>query len=591
MSTERTRCGEPRATDAGKWMVIYGWVDRRRDHGGLIFLDIRDTSGIVQVVVNPATAPSVHDALQNVRLEWVVRIEGELRLRDAKNINQNRETGEVELHATACSVLSQAKTPPFPVNEDSEVDEKLRLQYRYLDLRRTRLQRTLKARAGFINGLREAMNEQNFVEIETPMMVRATPEGARDYLVPSRVFPGSVYALPQSPQIYKQLCMVAGFDRYFQMAHCMRDEDLRADRQPEFTQLDIEMSFVDEDDVFAALERTIAYAWHKSGFRGSIPTPFPRLTHADSMRRFGADKPDTRFGMELCDLTEVARTSGFRVFAEAVAKSGMVKALCVKSGADMHRTHIEGELTDVVKGLGAKGLAYLWNTADGWQGHIVKFFSEADLSAIGDICGATVGDAVLMVADRSSVVSAALGALRNHLGRQLHLYDPERIDILWVTDFPLFEQDEATGQVSPTHHPFTQIHPDDIDRLDSEPLSVRSRAYDIVINGREVGSGSIRITDPVMQRRVFRAIGIDDDEAQRKFGFLLDAFEYGVPPHGGFAAGIDRLVMEGLGEENIRDVVAFPKNQQAQELMTMAPAPVDDSQLKELGIQLRRPRA
>jgi aspartyl-tRNA synthetase len=589
MTTQRTPCGTPRADAAGRRMVVYGWVDRRRDQGGLVFLDLRDRSGVVQLVINRETAAAAHQAVEDVRLEWVLRAEGELRRREAQNVNPRIDTGEVELHVDTLQVLSPARTPPFAVNEDVDVDEKLRLQYRYLDLRRPTLQRNLVARARCLQALRHAMVEQGFLEIETPLMIRATPEGARDYLVASRIFPGTFYALPQSPQLYKQLSMVAGLDRYFQLARCARDEDLRADRQPEFTQLDVEMSFVDEDDVMAAMEYAISHAWAEAGFAGSIPSAFPRVTWREAMDRFGSDKPDTRFGMELHDLTDALRGTGFRVFAQVVANAGQVKCIAVPGGAEMTRGEIEGELTSIAKAQGAKGLAYLWRRAEGWQGGIAKLFSEAELESIGSISGAAVGDAVLMVADRPRIVADALGALRTHLGRKLDLYDRERIDILWITEFPMFEEDTETGAISPAHHPFTMLHADDVDLLETDPLRIRSRAYDIVINGRELGSGSIRITDPRIQERVFRALGIEHDEARRKFGFLLDAFEYGVPPHGGFAAGVDRLVMEGLREENIRDVIAFPKNQQAQELMSGAPAPVEDAQLAELGLQLRPP--
>jgi aspartyl-tRNA synthetase len=587
VSTSRTGCGLPRVTDAGREMTVYGWVDRRRDHGGLIFLDIRDHSGILQVVINPETAPDAHRNAHGVRLEYVMRLHGTLRAREPHNVNPRRDTGEVELYADDCEVLSIARTPPFPVNEETEVEEGLRLRHRYLDLRRTRLQRNLRSRARFIAALRTAMDGMGFTEIETPMMIRATPEGARDYLVPSRLQHGTFYALPQSPQLYKQLCMVGGLDRYFQIARCMRDEDLRADRQPEFTQLDLEMSFVDEEDVFAVLERAISSAWSASGFRGTITTPFPRITWHEAMDRFGVDKPDMRFGMELTDLTEAVRSSSFRVFADATSAGGMVKGIAVRGGADLTRGDIEGRLMEVVRTFKARGLAYLWRREDGWQGGIVKFFSADELEAIGSLTGAEVGDAVLMVADRGEVVAASLGALRNHLARERSLADPDALAMIWVTDFPMFERDPESGAVTPLHHPFTMVHPGDVDLLESDPLRIRSRAYDIVLNGREIGSGSIRITDPSIQQRVFAAMGIDAAAAQRKFGFLLEAFQYGVPPHGGFAAGIERMVMEGLGEENIRDVIAFPKNQQAQEPMTGAPAPVDATQLDELGLRLR----
>ncbi|HEX3606775.1 MAG TPA: aspartate--tRNA ligase [Candidatus Dormibacteraeota bacterium] len=590
MATERTLCGAPRAADAGRHVTVYGWVNESRDHGGLTFVDLRDRSGIIQVVFNPG-APEVHQVAQRVRKEWVLRIEGEVRLRGG-NVNPRLETGEVELHAASITVLSQARTPPFPVGEESEVDERLRLRYRYLDLRRARLQRNLRARARFIGGLRRAMDSLGFIEIETPMMIRATPEGARDYLVPSRITPGRFYALPQSPQLYKQLCMVAGLDRYFQIARCMRDEDLRADRQPEFTQLDLEMSFIDEEDIFGVLETVISRAWEEAGFQGRIATPFPRLTWHEAMDRYGSDKPDTRFGLELRDLTEVARGCSFKVFAGVVDRGGVVKGITVPGGADLTRGRIEGELTAVVSTFGAKGLAPLWRRDQGWEGGIAKFFSDEELERIAELSGAAPGDALLMVADRPSVVAAALGALRLHLGRERGLYDPDQLDMIWVTEFPMFERDEETGTLTPLHHPFTMVHADDVELLESDPLRIRSRAYDIVLNGREIGSGSIRITDSEVQRRVFRALGMTAEEAQEKFGFLLEAFQYGVPPHGGFAAGVERLVMEGLREDNIREVIAFPKNQQAQEVMTDAPAAVDPAQLQELGIALLpRPRS
>jgi aspartyl-tRNA synthetase len=586
MTTMRTPCGEPRISDAGSRTVVYGWVDRRRDLGGLVFLDVRDRSGVLQCVFNPQTAPEAHAAVEKVRLEWVLRLDGEIRPRDPQNVNPRLDTGEVEMHVERCEVLSAAKTPPFAVNEDTTVEESLRLRYRYLDLRRTTLQRNIVARARFLQALRHAMVGQGFLEIETPLMIRATPEGARDYLVPSRITAGSFYALPQSPQLYKQLSMVAGFDRYFQLARCARDEDLRADRQPEFTQLDVEMSFVDEEDVHLALEQAISRAWAEADFHGSVATPFPRLTWREAMDRYGTDKPDTRFGLEIHDLTGALRTTQFRVFAGAIGGGGVVRAIRVPQGADMTRGEIEGELTDVVKAEGAKGLAYVWLREEGWTSNVAKLLSPEELAEIGRITGAEVGDAVLLVADRYRIAAESLGALRTHLGRKRAMYDENQLNWLWITEFPMFDEDKLTGAISAAHHPFTMVHADDVDLLETDPLKVRSRAYDIVLNGREIGSGSIRITDPAIQERVFRAIGIDHDEAQRKFGFLLEAFQYGAPPHGGFAAGVDRLVMEGLREENIRDVIAFPKNQQAQELMTSAPAPVEEAQLRELGLQL-----
>ncbi len=592
MSAPRTFCGAPRAGDAGSSATVYGWVDRRRDQGGLIFLDLRDHSGILQVVLDARTSREAHDAAHGVRLEWVLRVDGEVRRRASENVNPRLQTGEVELHAASCSVLSAARTPPFPINEDTEVDEQLRLRHRYIDLRRERMQHNLRARARFVSELRRAMTEQGFVEVETPQMIRATPEGARDYLVPSRLFPGSFYALPQSPQLYKQLCMVAGIDRYFQMARCMRDEDLRADRQPEFTQLDIEMSFVDEEDVFAALEHAIPSAWHACDFRGTpLRVPFPRLTWREAMDRYGVDKPDTRFGLELHDVTDAARDSGFRVFADAVAGGAVVKAICVSGGVDLTRSEIEGRLLEIVRAAGGRGLAYIWKRPEGWQSGIAKFFSAESLDAIGAAVDAREGDCVLMVADQPAVVAAALGALRNRLGRERRLYDESRVDFIWVTEFPMFERGAESGAIEPAHHPFTMVHPEDVSLLATDPLAARSRAYDIVVNGREVGSGSIRITDPDVQRRVLAVLGINEAMAREKFGFLLEAFDYGVPPHGGWAGGVDRMVMEGLGTDNIRDVIAFPKNQQAQEPMTDAPAPVDAAQLRELGLSLIEPPA
>jgi len=483
--------------------------------------------------------------------------------------------------------LAVAKTPPFPLNEEREVEEQLRLRYRYLDLRRPQLQHNLRQRSKFIAAIRQALIEQGFIDIETPQLIRATPEGARDYLVPSRLLPGSFYALPQSPQLYKQLCMVAGLDRYFQIARCMRDEDLRADRQPEFTQLDVEMSFVTEEDIFAVIESTIAAAWTAANFRDApLNLPFARITWRDSMQRFGVDKPDMRFALELQDLSDIVRHSGFQVFAQAVSEGKVVKGICVKQGCDLSRRDIEGGLTEIIRQNRGRGLAYLFRQADGWQGSIAKFFTPEELEAIGQRLQAQVGDAILMVADRALVVNASLGALRNHLGRTRQLYDVNTIYPVWVTQFPMFEQDDLTGNISPAHHPFTMMEADDLPLLETNPLAIRARAYDLVINGREIGSGSIRITDRGIQERVFAVLGIDKESARQRFGFLLEAFEYGVPPHGGFAPGIDRLVMEGLGEENIRDVIAFPKNQQAQELMTDAPAPVEEAQLRDLSIKI-----
>ncbi len=587
MATTRSSCGTLRVEDIGQAVTCYGWVDHRRDHGGLVFIDLRDFSGLIQLVINPSEARDAYEAIKDARLEWVLRVDGTVRARGEGQENPRLATGQVELQVTAVTVLSAARTPPFSVHDDAEVDERVRLSYRYLDLRRPRIQKNLRARSEFVAGLRAAMHKMGFVEIETPTLIRATPEGARDYLVPSRLSHGDFYALPQSPQLYKQLCMVGGLDRYFQIARCWRDEDLRADRQPEFTQLDLEMSFVDEDDVFAACEYALGHAWEAACFRGGkLPSAFPRISWEDAQRRYGTDKPDTRFGMELVDLTSVFGKSSFRIFQQAVASAGSIVAICLEGGGTLTRSEIERELAPVAVAGGATGLAFITRRQTGWEGPIAKFLAPSELAKVEQMTGARAGDLVLIAAGNSASTRAGMGALRIYLGRTRSLFDPGQMDILWVTEFPMFEKDPATGEIRAAHHPFTMIREEDIDYLESDPLRVRSRSYDIVLNGRETASGSIRITDPALQGRVFSALGIPPEEAARKFGFLLDAFSFGAPPHGGCAPGIDRLVMEGLGEENIRDVIAFPKNQQAQEPMTGAPAAVSESQLAELGLAL-----
>lgn len=589
MATERTPCGDPRSSDVSTQVTCYGWVDHRRDHGGLVFVDLRDYSGVLQIVVNPQSAGHAYEAIKDARLEWVLKVKGTIHERGEAHRNPRLATGEVELHVDELTVLSVSKTPPFSVHDDVEVDERLRLEYRYLDLRRPRLQRNLRARARFIAGLRESMEGQGFVEIETPTLIRATPEGARDYLVPSRLAHGSFYALPQSPQLYKQLSMVGGVDRYYQIARCWRDEDLRADRQPEFTQLDLEMSFVDEDDVFAACEEALCHAWKRAEFFGSLTAPFPRMTWRDAVDRFGSDKPDTRFEMELVNVSKCLTGTTFRVFASALSSGGTVMALRLEGGAGLTRGEIEGELQDAAKSGGASGLAFLSWKGEEVTGPIAKFLTPEEIEALGSATGAKTGDVVFLAAGDDLATKLGLGALRIHLGRTKGLINSSSVDIRWITSFPMFEKDASTGRITAAHHPFTMVREEDLELLDTDPLAVVARAYDLVINGREIASGSIRIVDPVLQRKVLAVLGIDEEDAHRKFGFLLDAFEYGAPPHGGVAPGIDRLVMEGLREENIRDVIAFPKNQQAQEPMTSAPAPVDLSQLADLGLALRAP--
>ncbi|HUY62100.1 MAG TPA: aspartate--tRNA ligase [Candidatus Dormibacteraeota bacterium] len=583
--TERRLCGSLRPDDGGTVVTCYGWVHHRRDHGGLTFVDLRDHSGVVQVVINAEAAAALREVAQRVRLEFVLRVRGSVRPRPAGSENPQLPTGAVELVAEEAEVLAAAETPPFVIGDPRPVDEQVRLRYRYLDLRRERLQRNLRARHRFLMALRTEADDLGFVEVETPTLVPSTPEGARDFLVPSRLNPGTAWALPQSPQLYKQLCMVGGIDRYFQIARCWRDEDLRADRQFEFTQLDVEMAFVDEEDVYAALERLIGTAW-AAAFGRALPRPWPRIPYREVLERYGSDKPDTRFGHELVTVTDVFAASGLRVFADAVAAGGAVRALRVPAGERPTRRELDGPWREAAVAHGAAGLAYLWRRADGWEGPITRHLSATELVELGHRTGAKAGDCVCLTAGPSAVAGAALGAVRLLAARELGWIDEEAEHFLWVTEFPMFEPDPSGG-VRPLHHPFTQVHADDWGKLESDPLAVRSRAYDIVCNGVEMGSGSIRITRPDQQGAIFRALGLTEAEAQSKFGFLLSAFRHGAPPHGGFAAGIDRLVMVGLREPSIREVIAFPKTQTGADPMTGAPTVVSAEQLREVGLQLR----
>ena len=582
--TARTACGALRIENVGQRAELYGWVHRRRDLGGLIFIDLRDRTGIVQVKFDPVHAQA-HATAGELRLESVIHVQGPVERRPAGTENKELATGAMEVEAESVVILNRAQPPPFAVNEEGVVDEQLRLRYRYLDLRRQRLAGNLQLRHRMTKAIRDFLDDEGFVEIETPVLIRSTPEGARDYLVPSRLKPGYVYALAQSPQLYKQLLMVAGMDRYFQIVRCYRDEDQRADRQPEFTQLDLEMSFVSEDDVLDVVERCFAHVW-KRVLGIEIATPIRRMTHADALLHYGVDKPDLRYGLEIQDLSAIFRNTEFKIFRQALDGGGVVRGIRIPRA--IGGKEIEA-LTEVARADGAKGVAFWHREPAGWRSPITKFFGEAELAELHVATRAEADDVVVAVADRPEVAAAALGSVRKTAARQLNLVKNGGFEFVWVTDFPLFERSKETGEITAAHHPFTSPRPEDVGLLEREPLRVRARAYDLVLNGTELGSGSIRIHDPELQQRVFAGLGISREDAERRFGFLLTAFRYGAPPHGGFAYGLDRVVMLAAGEDTIREVIAFPKNQQAEEPMTDAPAPADPKQLRELGLELRRP--
>jgi aspartyl-tRNA synthetase len=570
------RGGDLRADDIGSSVVLCGWVGSRRDHGGKVFLDVRDVAGLVQVVVDPQLAGL--EVAHRLRNEWVVQVVGDVSARPAGTVNDELPTGAVEVVAREIEVLSESEPPPFPLDDRVDVDEALRLRHRYLDLRRAPMQRNIRLRAAVNFVMRESMAAQDFVEIETPMLIASTPEGARDFVVPSRLRPGEFYALPQSPQLFKQLLMVGGFDRYFQIARCLRDEDLRADRQFEFMQLDVEMSFADQEDVLDAVSVAVLAAAEVAR-PGEGPVSIPRMTWHEAAERFGSDKPDLRFGMELVELTDVFGSTEFRAFAGADA----IKGIRVEGQADMSRSKLDA-LTERAKSLGAQGLVWIRVREGGvLESPVAKFLSEAEQLALIDTLGAVAGDLLLIVAGKRSMVRDVLGALRLDLGRPP--VGEGGLHFLWVVDFPLFEEG-PDGAPAPMHHPFTMPHPDDIDRLESDPLSVRAQAYDLVLNGWELGSGSVRIHRPDVQQRIFSIIGIDADDARERFGFLLEAFRFGAPPHAGFAVGIDRFVAILSGEENIREVIAFPKTQSGVDPMTNAPTSIDPRHLKDLGLKL-----
>jgi aspartyl-tRNA synthetase len=579
------RCGELTTAEVGQEVTLSGWVRVRRDLGNLIFIDLWDRSGTVQTVFDPSESPEAHRVASGCRSEFVLAVRGRVTRRLPGTENPKLLTGEIEVRAEQAEILNAAKTPPFPLTGDEAVDESLRLEYRFLDLRRQRLQRNLQLRHRLAKATRDFLDAEGFLEIETPILCRSTPEGARDYIVPSRVHPGQFYALPQAPQLFKQILMVSGMDRYFQIARCFRDEDLRADRQPEFTQIDMEMSFVRQDDVLDVTERLIAHLW-RVGLGLDIPLPLPRLTYAEAMRRYGSDKPDTRFGMELVDLSGLFQGSEFKVFQTALAAGGEIKGIRVPGAAGYSRKEVD-ELTSFAQRFRAKGLVSVALEADGGvRSSIAKFLTPAEIDGLRRALEAGPGDLLLLVADQPAVVSEALGRLRLHLGERLGLIPAGKWNFLWVVDFPLFEPAEGGG-VKPVHHPFSAPHWDQIELLEKDPLQVKGQLYDLVLNGTELGSGSIRIHRRDVQQRIFSLIGLPEEEAERRFGFLLKAFDYGTPPHGGIAPGFDRIVAMMAGEEAIRDVIAFPKNANAADLMTEAPSPVDPQQLTELHIALR----
>ncbi len=579
-------CGELRASHAGQTVTLAGWVHRRRDHGGVVFLDLRDRYGVTQVVFNPGLPQEVLDRLSEVRFEWVLQISGVVQLRPEGMQNPKMATGEIEVVASQMTVLNPAKPLPFMVSTDEEPDEALRLKYRYLDLRRERMKRNLILRHEVILFMRKYLSERGFIEVETPILFKTTPEGARDYLVPSRLYPGQFYALPQSPQQLKQLLMVAGADRYFQIARCFRDEDQRGDRQPEFTQLDLEMSFVHRDDVLDTVEGLFtalipAVAPHKQ----LLASPWPRLTHAEALDRYGTDKPDLRFGLELHEVSSLFAASEFVVFRGALEAGGVVKCLVAPGCAEYTRRQLD-QLTDYAKEMGAKGLVSLALTGEGPKGSGTKFIGAAEIARLQEQTGAQTGDLILFVAGEKKMANKALGALRLRLGNELGLADPSVLAFAWVVDFPMFEWNEDEQKWDAAHHPFTMPRLEHLDRFETDPGSILSDAYDMVCNGYEMASGSIRIHRRDIQSKVFALLGIGEQEAQRKFGHMLEAFEYGAPPHGGMAPGIDRLVMLLADEPNIREVIAFPKNSAARDMMADAPSAADERQLKELHIKI-----
>ncbi len=581
MGLRRTHyCGTLTRENEGNTVTVCGWVQRQRDLGGLIFVDLRDRTGIIQLAFDDTTEKSVFEKASSLHSEYVVMAEGKVRIRSA--INTEIPTGEVEIEVTTLKVLGEAETPPFEILNDSNANEELRLRYRYLDLRRPDIQNNILLRHKIVKVIRDYFDKNGFIEIETPTLIKSTPEGARDYLVPSRIKKGSFFALPQSPQLYKQLLMLSGFDRYMQIARCYRDEDLRADRQPEFTQIDLEMSFVEPEDIYSIIEGFVKYLF-KEVLNINIPTPLPRLTFTEAMNDYGSDKPDTRFDMKIKDLSDIVENCGFGVFADTVKNGGTVRAITAKNAASVYTRKEIDKLTEEAKGIGAKGLAFIRWSEDTPTCSFAKFMSEEEMAAIYERTGAEKGDVVLIVADRKNTVLSVLGALRLTVAKKLEII-PEGYNFLWITEFPFFEYNEETGNWDAMHHPFTSPLDECLEYLDTAPEKVFAKAYDLVLNGVELSSGSIRISDPELQRKMFKALGLSDEEAAEKFGFLVDAYRYGAPPHGGMGIGLDRLVMLMCGCDSLRDVIAFPKISNSSELMSGAPSTVDEAQLNDLAI-------